>query len=489
MKKLLNIALTAVIALGFTACDDNDDVFYGVPVVNPQQPIMPADGIDATDIVAQGGNVNLDAAYKAEGVVDMLNITRLENFPADQQLRVVMNVAAAQDMNGAKAIDLNVIDATAAGVVKVAQAPALEWNAAFNELVSRDPSAKTMYVNFIAYAVQGGTSVLLGSIGTPQAVSVTPISPEHPVETEYYIYGTVNDGSMANAVKLAHEGNQYDNPVFSTKVSITSQQIADNGGWKFKVIPASTKLSGQTWEQNHNGIFIGAGKKEGTLAYSTPEADCQWVVIDKPGDYMLNINVLDQTWSLTNAIEYIYIPGDGNGWSWATKLFTSDYVNYTGFAYLTGSFKFTGTAGWNNDLGNYGAGASNYELENGSNTNFNVDGTPGLYLINLNLSALNYKKTLISTVGVVGSHNGWNAGAATALSPSDDFLTWETVVTLSDTDEFKFCMNGGWDINLGGAEDDLQMGAGNIKSPGAGTYLILLDLSTLPYQCYLEPQE
>ena len=56
MKKLLNIAL-AVIAFTFTACDDVD-LNTGIPSVNPPQPVMPADGLEATDIVADGGNVD-----------------------------------------------------------------------------------------------------------------------------------------------------------------------------------------------------------------------------------------------------------------------------------------------------------------------------------------------------------------------------------------------------------------------------------------------
>lgn len=486
MKKIFNIALTALIALGFTACDD-DDVFYGIPSENPQQPVMPANGITAADIVANGGTVDLDAV-KTDGFIDMLNITRLENFPEDQDLKVVMNVSATADMAASQAIDLNVIDGTQAGVIKVAQAPALAWNEAFNALVSRDPSAKTMYVNYVAYAVQGTTTVLLGSVGTPQAVSVVPFSPEHPVETEYYIYGTISQDQISSAVKLSHEGNQYDNPVFSTKINVTSADIEANGGWKFKVIPQTTFAAGQTWEQNHSAVFIGAGRRNGTLAYSTAEADCEWVVIDKPGEYMLNINVLDQTWELSNAIEYVYVVGDGNKWSWSTRLFTSDYINYQGFAFLNGGFKFTGTAGWNNDLGNYGAGATNYELLNGSNTDFQLDGTPGLYLINLNLPGLSYKKTLISSVGVVGPANSWNAGAPIEMRPSDDYLTWEAEVTLTANDEFKFCMNHGWDINLGGSEDNLTLNTGNLKSPGAGTYRFVLDLSSLPYQLYFEEQ-
>ncbi len=486
MKKFLNIALTAALSLAFSACDDVD-LETGIPSTTPQQPIMPANGIVATSAVANGGNVNLENAV--DGYVDIIDVTKLENFPSDQDLKIVMNVAKTQDMAGAQQVNLNVVPGTDAGVVKVGQIPVEELDVIVKSMVTRDPTAQsTLYVNFVAYAVNGTSTVLLGAIGAPQAIVVTPLSYEHPVESTYYIYGTVSDGSIANAIQLAHEGNQYDNPVFKVKVSITSDQINADGGWKFKVIPASTKNAGQTWEQNHNGVFIGAGAKAGELAYATAEEDCDWIVIDKPGEYMINVNVLDQTWELSNAIEFMYVPGDGNGWSWATQLGTTNYINYTGYANLKGSFKFTGAAEWSNDKGNYGAGASNYDLLNGSNTNFNVDGPDGLYFLDVNLATLKYKKTLIERIGVVGSHNGWNPGGATAMTPSADNLTWETVVTLSDNDEFKFCMNGGWDINLGGAEDNLTAGGSNLKSPGAGTYLVVLDLSTLPYQCYIEQQ-
>lgn len=486
MKKILYIALTAVFALAFAACDDVD-LDKGIPSVTPQQPIMPADGITAVDLIANGSNLNLETV--AGDYVDIINVTKLENFPADQDLKIIMNVSATKDMANATPINLNVVPGTDAGSVKVGRAEVADLDEAVKTLVSRDPTAQsTLYANYVAYAVQRSTTVLLGSVGTPQSIVITPLSYEHPVETTYYIYGTATEGKIADAIQLAHEGNQYDNPVFKVKIDITSEQISADGGWKFKVIPESTKNAGQTWEQNHNLTFIGAGDEEGKLAYATASEDCQWVVLQKPGQYMLNINVLDQTYELSNAIEYMYVPGDGNGWSWATQLYTSNYINYNGFANLKGSFKFTGTAGWNNDLGNYGAGDTNYQLLNGSNTNFTVDGTEGLYWLDVNLAALSYKKTYVGKIGVVGSHNGWDAGNAPLLTPSDDNLIWEGVVTFSATDEFKFCMNGGWDLNLGGAEDDLQYNAGNLSSPGAGTFLVVLDLSMLPYQVYFEEQ-
>ena len=460
MKKILNIALTAVLALAFSACDDVD-LEKGTPSTTPQQPIIPADGITAIDVIANGGSVNLENA--TDGYVDLLDITKLENFPENQELKIVMNVSTSQDMSAAHQIDLNVIPAPDGTAIKVAQVSATDLDEAVKAMVTRDPTVQsTLYVNYVAYALDGTTTVLLGSVGTQQSIVITPLSYEHIVESTYYIYGTINGNSIADAVQLSHQGNQYDNPVFQLKVDISSDQLTD-GGWKFKVIPASTKQAGQTWEQNHSLTFIGSGEEEGTLAYATCTVTAE-----------------------ENA--QVYVPGDGNGWSWSTKLSTTDYINYTGFANLKGSFKFTGAAEWNNDKGNYGAGETNYQLQNGSNTNFTVDGTDGLYFLNVNLGSLSYTKTLITSIGIVGSNNDWNAAAPIEMTPSDDNLTWEGEVTLSDSDIFKFCMNHGWDINLGGTEDNLTVGGNNLDSPGAGTYLILLDLSVYPYQCFIEEQ-
>lgn len=72
---------------------------------------------------------------------------------------------------------------------------------------------------------------------------------------------------------------------------------------------------------------------------------------------------------------------------------------------------------------------------------------------------------------------GWDA--STALT-SDDYLVWKGTVAMTEG-EFKFRANDNWDINLGGSLDDLVQGGDNIKSPGAGTYEVTLDLSKLPY--------
>ncbi len=52
--------------------------------------------------------------------------------------------------------------------------------------------------------------------------------------------------------------------------------------------------------------------------------------------------------------------------------------------------------------------------------------------------------------------------------------TWYGVVTFGDTGEYKFRANDGWDINYGGDLANLSNGGGNIPTPGAGAWYIVL---------------
>lgn len=487
MKKIFNIALTAALAIGMAACSDDD--YLGKPVVNPQQPLMPANGITAADIVTEGGAVDLNAAGN-DGSVAMLNITKLTDFPADSRLSIVMSVSDNAGMTNASTIEL-VQNSGEGSAIYTYVAPAEPWDAIFKQKISLSPDAATMYVSYAAYAVNGTSRVILGSVGEPQSVTVTPFAPEIVLEDTYYVYGTAS-ATVSGAVELTHSGNAYDNPIFKLPFSVTSADVAD-GGWKFKVIPASTKQAGQTWDQNHALTFIGAGEKDGTLAYSSASEDVDFVTISKPGEYMLEVNVRDLTYKVSNAIPFVYVPGANNDWStWSTKLYTDNYINYQGYANLTGDFKFTGTAGWNNDLGNYGKGDADNKLQNGSNTNFSLGSDPaGLYYLQVNLSELTYTRTRITSIGLVGEYNGWNADHSNGvgvLTPSEDNLIWEGEVTFtSSNSQFKFNMNNGWGISLGGSIDELKQTNDNVTGPAAGTYLVLLDLSSYPYQCIFEP--
>ena len=67
------------------------------------------------------------------------------------------------------------------------------------------------------------------------------------------------------------------------------------------------------------------------------------------------------------------------------------------------------------------------------------------------------------------------------MTPSADYLTWTGEFALSAGDEWKFRANDGWDINLGGALDNLVSGGDNFKCTETGTYVITLNLKARPY--------
>jgi len=477
MKKYFNIAMAALLGVSMAACSD-DDPELGMPQVNPQEALMPAEGITAADAVADGGSVNLTS-----GNVKMIDITELENFPASSKLAVVMSVSATQDMAVSRDLDLEMQSATDGTAIYSGYALATEWTEAFRALVSRDPAPRSMWVSYKAYAFNDNQRVLLGSIGEKQEVIVTPMPLEHVIESEYYVF----DGNFATAVRMDHSGNVYDHPEFSAVLELAVSQIP----YKFQIIPESTKNAANSWEQNQSYIFYGPDG-ETAMAASTSESEAQWFTINQGGRYLVTVDMWSLTYKIQPAAEYLYVPGGGNGWSFTTMLASDNYINYRGFAYLSGEFKFTDAPDWGAP-GNYGNAGDNTTLQNGSNSNFSVDGSEGLYYLSVDLGQMNYTKSAISTIAIIGSIQdvNWDHGKSIVMTPDDaTMLTWSATVTFAEGNEWKFAMNRDWAINLGAADEEglLKFDGGNIKveASDAGIKTVHLDLSTVPYQYWIE---
>lgn len=200
-------------------------------------------------------------------------------------------------------------------------------------------------------------------------------------------------------------------------------------------------------------------------------------------------NVVSMTLVPYKAVKqtFLYTPGESNGWNQGASQmlsFNSDKQEYQGFAHLKGEFKFSAQPSW--DGINYGKGDKDGTLSTkGDAVNLSVD-KDGLYWVTVNVNDLKYTATLITSLGVIGGMNDW--GAQEALTPSEDFLTWTGNVTFSAGDEWKFRMNDDWGINLGGAQDKLELDGSNLTAPGAGAFTVTLDLTKIPYS-YKAAQE
>lgn len=185
------------------------------------------------------------------------------------------------------------------------------------------------------------------------------------------------------------------------------------------------------------------------------------------------------------ALDVLYTPGNSNGWSHdnSQQLASYEEGKYRGFVYINGEFKFTSAPNW--DGVNYGSTGVEGELsDDGGAGNLALPAQgEGLYYAQVNTNDLTYTLTYISAVNIPGGFNGWDINSTMT---SADYLHWTTVADLQGG-EFKFAFNNSWDLSYGGAADDLQYNGPNCKAP-EGTYLVTLDLTSVPYTYTLTAQ-
>lgn len=223
MKFRLNIAIFAALALGLAAC--SDDEYTGIPQVTPAEPTMPADGLTGVDAVANGGSVNLN-----DGAPRLIDVTKLTDFPSGSELQVVMKVADNQALDNAQTVTLVTAEGVS-GSVYSCNAPAADFNTAIQTIFGKNPSPKTLYVDYTAYAVDGTSTVLLGAIGAAQSLVVTPLALGYEIEEEYYLVNTLDNSTY----KMNHADGKdvYDDPNFSVIINVKES------GFTWKVAPKS----------------------------------------------------------------------------------------------------------------------------------------------------------------------------------------------------------------------------------------------------------
>lgn len=475
MKKYSIFGLLAVMSLGFVACDDYEEP-NPAPQTNPQTSVLQTSDVTvASKVAAQAYSLK---ALNDENATLLVSDVTVANMPEGYTFKAVAQVSADGFANSFEC-PMVVEQVDSSNVYNVAVAPDALQGVYF-ENISHSPAEAKIAVRYALYTVSGKQEARVGGPDTfygPFEFSIVPFPASKVIENAYYLVGTVSDGTVAKAVKLQHSDiNPYDDPVFSGVFNVTPD-------WQWQIIPESTfvagKLEGNTaygvatgleYELSGDLLAVADGGVPGVLTESYP--------------YLLTVNMDQLTYSFSLAIEQLYTPGNSNGWSQTASqiLTTNDYTNYSGYAYLNGEFKFSTAPDWSGT--NFGSTGVEGELTNdGGAGNLNA-AVAGLYWLNVNIANLTYTAALCNTYGMIGdaTPGGWDA--STALTPSDNYLVWTGTVTLKDG-EFKFRANDAWDINLGGAMENLTPGGDNIKSPGAGTYEVTLDLSQVPYTCKL----
>ncbi len=473
MKIGLNIALFAVLALGLASC--SDDEYKGIAQVTPGEPTMPADGIAATDVVANGAAVDLN-----DGAARLINVTKLEDFPAGSELQVMMRVAKAQDMSGAQSVAM-VNTEGVDGAVLSCNAPNTVFNKVLQTLFGKNPSEKTVYVDYTAYAVDGTSSVLLGAVGAAQMLKVMPLDLGYVVEDEYYLLNTV-DGSTYKMVQADASKDVYDVPVFDAVITVGAD------GFAWKLVPKSALNSLTDASKLYGNGEPGADAADGALVLGAGAGE-----IEEMGPYQFSVNMEKLTFTWKPAYKALYVVGQGQGWNPATpsQMTTKDYIKYGGFVPVAGDFKIITTSDGEWSEPQIGGctfekdGADSYKavakFEQGQAGNMN--GLPnGLWAMVFKMDTKEITASPVTSLEFIGEATGsWtDESKVQELTPQLEngvATSWTGTITFTGSGEYKIRANHGWTFSLGGDASQLVWDAGNIPSPAAGEYIVTLNLN------------
>lgn len=339
------------------------------------------------------------------------------------------------------------------------------------EKYGKRPTERDIDATLDAWVSNGATAVKMATSATFQVKAI----PEAPViENGYYLVGDMFnaegvDGWNTVSDKQAFKHSDkdvYDDPVFT----ITFETTKENQYWK--IIPKKNADAGNIWAAGVVGSKIdGDDSMTGLLTSDDPKAG----KIAKAGKYKLTINMMDYSYTIeeVNYDQFIYFVGATDGWKNAEqKLALVDDAKgvYTGYLYCAdpngwgNQFKFQRVAGsWDNEI-NSGAFSTFSGAATNEGGNIGVNAGEGVYYFDVNLSEGTITATKVETMGIIGGFNDWGGDAVMTWN-AEEYCFEATNVGVTAAG-WKFRVNGGWDINLGGSLNNLTAGGDNLSVAG-----------------------
>ena len=332
------------------------------------------------------------------------------------------------------------------------------------------PKERDIDATLDAWVSNGSTAVKMATSATFKVKAI----PEAPViEEGYYLVGNMfatekTDGWTKGDAKAFNHSDKdvYDDPVFT----ITFETTKADQYWK--IIPKKNIESGDIWAAGVVGPKVDG---DASMTGSLTNVDAQAGKIAKAGKYKLIINMMDYSYTIEEVKydPFIYFIGATDGWTNAEQklaLVDANTGTYTGFLYCAdpnnwgNQFKFQRVAGsWDNEIN-----SSTFNTFDGAATNENgnigVNAGEGVYYFDVNLANGTIKATKVETMGLIGNFNSW-AGDAAMTWNAEEYCFEATNVGVT-ADGWKFRVNGGWDINLGGSLNNLTAGGDNIAVAG-----------------------
>ena len=339
------------------------------------------------------------------------------------------------------------------------------------------PTERDIDATLDAWVSNGSTAVKMATSATFQVKAI----PEAPViEEGYYLVGdmfTVKDeageekvnGWTKEVAKAFNHSDKdvYDDPIFT--VSFETKEA--NQYWK--IISKKNINSDNIWADG--GVVGPKVDGDDSMTGLLTNGEAKAGKIAKAGKYKLTINMMDYSYTLeeVNYDPFIYFIGATDGWTNAEqKLALVDDAKgvYTGYLYCAdpngwgNQFKFQRVAGsWDNEI-NSGAFSTFSGAATSEGGNISVNAGEGVYYFDVNLGEGTITATKVETMGMIGGFNNWDGDAKMTWNAEE--YCFEATNAGVTADGWKFRVNGGWDINLGGSLNNLTAGGDNLKVAG-----------------------
>ena len=336
------------------------------------------------------------------------------------------------------------------------------------------PTERDIDATLDAWVSNGATAVKMATSKTFQIKAV----PEAPfIDAAYYLVGdmfTTDDVNGWNTISdkqtFKHSDKDvYEDPIFT----ITFETTKADQYWK--IIPKANVDAGNT-DASAAGVVGPKVDGEDSMTGSLTNVDAKAGKIAKAGKYKLTLNMMDYTYTFeeVNYDPFIYFIGATDGWkSSDQKLALVDEAKgvYTGYVYVADpngaglQFKFQRVAGsWDNEINAGTFNTFSDAATTNENGNIGVNAGEGVYYFDVNLGEGTIKATKVETMGIMGQFNGWSSDAVMTWN-AEEYCFEATNVGVT-ADGWKFRVNGGWDINLGGSLNNLTAGGDNITVAG-----------------------
>ena len=336
------------------------------------------------------------------------------------------------------------------------------------------PTERDIDATLDAWVSNGSTAVKMATSATFQVKAI----PEAPViEEGYYLVGDmfttiegeteISGWTKESAKAFKHSDKDvYEDPIFT----ISFETKKPDQYWK--IIPKKNIDSGDIWAAGVVGPKV---DDDDSMTGLLTNGDAKAGKIAKAGKYKLTINMMDYSYTLeeVNYDPFIYFIGATDGWTKAEqKLALVDDAKgvYTGYLYCAdpngwgNQFKFQRVAGsWDNEI-NSGAFSTFSGAATSEGGNISVNAGEGVYYFDVNLGEGTITATKVETMGMIGTFNNWDGDAVMTWN-AEEYCFEATNVGVT-ADGWKFRVNGGWDINLGGSLNNLTAGGDNLKVAG-----------------------